>query len=104
MAKALSLDLRERVAAVVVGGMSRRKAATNTLCRFHPPTFNANGTLALCITLLNIRGRLVTDYAGQPASLLKQPAERISRCLGGGSRQTRLAFSNSVVPSDPRTD
>ncbi len=49
------------------------------------PVFNANGTLALCITLLNIHGRLDTDYAGRPANLLKQTAQRISARLGAGS-------------------
>ncbi len=48
------------------------------------PVFNANGTLALCLTLLNIRGKLGTDYGGQPASLLKQTADRISARLGSG--------------------
>ncbi len=59
------------------------------------PVFNANGTLALCLTLLNIRGRLDTDYNGSAARLLKQTAERISARLGAGSRQTLLAFEKA---------
>lgn len=46
------------------------------------PVFGANGTLALCLTLLNIRGRLDTAYDGKPATLLKQAAARISARLG----------------------
>jgi len=59
------------------------------------PVFNANGTLALCLTLLNIRGRLDTDYTGKPATVLRQAAERISARLGAGSRQTLLAFEKA---------
>jgi len=50
------------------------------------PVFDANGALTLCITLLNIRGWLDTNPDGEPAKLLRQTADNISRRLGAGRR------------------
>jgi DNA-binding IclR family transcriptional regulator len=65
------------------------------LASLSAPVFGANGTLALCLTLLNIRGRLDTSYDGRPATLLKETAMRISARLG------HLVRSSS--PSDSTT-
>ena len=77
-------EVREHGLARSLGEQSEHLVALSA------PVFNANGTLALGLTLLNLQGRLDTDYSGRPATLLKQAAERVSARLGAGSRQTLL--------------
>jgi DNA-binding IclR family transcriptional regulator len=78
---ALRADVRSAGVGVSIG------EEDDHLVSISAPVFNVNGSPALCITILNIRGWLDTSPDGKAAKLLRATAARLSRRLGAGTGQ-----------------